>query len=260
MGLISNLLLGYRVVVDSLGVAWPTRNRLKFMGPMTVTDDEAGDQTIATFGGSGTSPTFGATSVTSLAVGSNYSSSSPPNVTTTDGSTIVLATVPITKIGTTIVRAFVTGTIQSARNAQSYVQLVTYTIQYTATAHIGNPTETGGSPAYDAAVAQNPDPFLSASAGLSEAFDVGPVFKVRVVGIPMPSAWVGATSYTVGQLVTHDSGKVYMAVRAGTSAASGGPTGTGTGIADGIGLGAVLWDYVDTSPRVVWELGLLEVM
>jgi hypothetical protein len=53
-------------------------------------------------------------------------------------------------------------------------------------------------------------------------------------------AWVASTAYdTVGTVVTNDSGKRYTLVTAGTSASSGGPTGTGTGITDG----TCVWDY-----------------
>lgn len=51
--------------------------------------------------------------------------------------------------------------------------------------------------------------------------------------------WVGSTPYPVGKEATN-VGNVYVAVIAGTSAASGGPTGTGTGIVDG----TVTWDFL----------------
>lgn len=55
------------------------------------------------------------------------------------------------------------------------------------------------------------------------------------------SAWVASTAYgTVGAVVTNDSGKVYRLLTAGTSAASGGPTGTATSITDG----TAVWQYV----------------
>lgn len=53
--------------------------------------------------------------------------------------------------------------------------------------------------------------------------------------------WAGSTVYTVGQKVnnTGNGGEQYNCTTGGTSAASGGPTGTGTGISDG----SVVWDY-----------------
>lgn len=51
-------------------------------------------------------------------------------------------------------------------------------------------------------------------------------------------AWVGSTSYSVGTYRTN-GGDVYVCTTAGTSASSGGPTGTGSGIADG----SCVWNY-----------------
>lgn len=51
--------------------------------------------------------------------------------------------------------------------------------------------------------------------------------------------WQASTAYVVGDVVINDTAKVYTADTAGTSAASGGPTGTSTNIADG----TARWDY-----------------
>lgn len=60
-------------------------------------------------------------------------------------------------------------------------------------------------------------------------------------------AWVAATAYVVGDLVLNDSGtRVYECATAGTSAGSGGPTGTGAGISDG----TCVWDFVSMRPNV----------
>lgn len=53
------------------------------------------------------------------------------------------------------------------------------------------------------------------------------------------SAWIASNVTAVGQYCTN-GGNTYRCTAAGTTAASGGPTGTGTGIADG----TVTWDYV----------------
>jgi len=53
------------------------------------------------------------------------------------------------------------------------------------------------------------------------------------------SAWQASTAYAVGDSVTNDSGKVYVCDTAGTSAGSGGPTGTGANITDG----TARWDF-----------------
>lgn len=55
----------------------------------------------------------------------------------------------------------------------------------------------------------------------------------------MSEPWSASKAYVVGQQV-HLGGNVYRATAAGTSASSGGPTGTGTGITDG----GVTWAYV----------------
>ena len=52
--------------------------------------------------------------------------------------------------------------------------------------------------------------------------------------------WAASTAYTVGEKVTNDSGKVYVCDTAGTSAGSGGPTGTSADITDN----SARWDYV----------------
>jgi len=54
--------------------------------------------------------------------------------------------------------------------------------------------------------------------------------------------WAASTAYTVGDVVVNDSDKVYTCDTAGTSASSGGPTGTGANITDG----GARWDYLRT--------------
>lgn len=55
--------------------------------------------------------------------------------------------------------------------------------------------------------------------------------------------WASSTAYFVGDSI-QNGGNVYVATGAGTSASSGGPTGTGTGITDG----TVTWNYVSAAP------------
>lgn len=52
-------------------------------------------------------------------------------------------------------------------------------------------------------------------------------------------AWSPSTAYTAGQRVTNN-GNIYSCTTAGTSASSGGPSGTGSGISDG----TAVWSYV----------------
>src|SRR5271170_7909449 len=57
---------------------------------------------------------------------------------------------------------------------------------------------------------------------------------------PVAPAWQPSTTYAPGQTVTNGA-NAYVCVTGGISAASGGPTGTGTAIADG----SVIWGFVD---------------
>lgn len=62
------------------------------------------------------------------------------------------------------------------------------------------------------------------------------------------SAWQSATGYVVGDRVKNDTpDRIYECVTAGTSAGSGGPTGTTTGIADN----TAVWDYVGDGEAAV---------
>jgi len=63
---------------------------------------------------------------------------------------------------------------------------------------------------------------------------------------PGAPQWTGSTAYSVGNLVLNGAG-IYICTTAGTSAASGGPTGTGTGITDG----SVVWNYVTSTMQFV---------
>jgi hypothetical protein len=56
------------------------------------------------------------------------------------------------------------------------------------------------------------------------------------------TAWAISTAYRVGQLVQNDTGKKYRCITAGTSAGSGGPTGTSADITDN----AAHWKYIET--------------
>lgn len=57
-----------------------------------------------------------------------------------------------------------------------------------------------------------------------------------------PAAWAATHAYIVGNYVSNDTApvKVYRCITAGTSAGSGGPTGTGAGITDN----TATWEYV----------------
>lgn len=70
----------------------------------------------------------------------------------------------------------------------------------------------------------------------------GGIFETDAnVTISTATAWTITTAYSVGDLVRNDSpDNIYVCITAGTSAGSGGPTGTGTAIVDG----TVTWRYV----------------
>lgn len=67
----------------------------------------------------------------------------------------------------------------------------------------------------------------------------------------LASAWQAATAYSVGNYVLNDTDKIYVCVSAGTSAGSGGPTGTSTGITDN----TVTWDYFSALAVFTTETG-----
>lgn len=65
-------------------------------------------------------------------------------------------------------------------------------------------------------------------------------FAQTLTGTNAGTAWQSSTAFAVDDIRTNDSGKVYICTTAGTSAASGGPTGTGAAITDG----TVTWKYL----------------
>ena len=67
-----------------------------------------------------------------------------------------------------------------------------------------------------------------------------------VVQLRAALVWLASTAYSVGDRVSNGA-NTYVATTAGTSAASGGPTGTGTGIADG----SVIWAFEGINEAVL---------
>lgn len=59
------------------------------------------------------------------------------------------------------------------------------------------------------------------------------------VSVSVSGAWVGTTAYTAGVRVSN-GGNVYSCATAGTSAATGGPSGAGSGIVDN----TAAWNYI----------------
>ncbi|MBO9380155.1 hypothetical protein GG804_25640 [Sphingomonas histidinilytica] len=62
------------------------------------------------------------------------------------------------------------------------------------------------------------------------------------------AAWAGDTAYTLNQ-VRSNGGRYYRVTTAGTSASSGGPTGTGLAIADG----TVVWEWLEFPYSILWD-------
>lgn len=63
-----------------------------------------------------------------------------------------------------------------------------------------------------------------------------------IQGLPTATvAWAATTAYTIKtSWCINDTGKIYLCTGSGTSAGSGGPTGTGSSITDG----SVTWTYI----------------
>ena len=94
---------------------------------------------------------------------------------------------------------------------------------------------------YAAATAGNSKLFVTTNAGIWDVTDTAQLAT---------EDWQASTEYEVGDRVLNDSDKTYVCVTAGTSDSAGGPTGTGSGIADN----DVEWDYV-TGARLVQSFG-----
>jgi len=85
---------------------------------------------------------------------------------------------------------------------------------------------------------------VNAGAGF-KATDVGRLLRIGHAA----TAWAATTAYAVGDL-RYNQGNVYRCVTAGTSAGSGGPSGTGQGIVDG----TCQWDFQNAG-GLAWGYG-----
>lgn len=86
----------------------------------------------------------------------------------------------------------------------------------------------------------------TASAATFALTDVGRLLRVGHI----PAAWIAATAYAAGAAV-RNSGNLYVCTSAGTSAASGGPSGTGSAITDD----TAVWKHVASSDGLYWGWG-----
>jgi hypothetical protein len=84
----------------------------------------------------------------------------------------------------------------------------------------------------------DPDNAATFTVGDQKIIDYSEALRSSIISIILPT-WVGSTAYTVNQIRSNGA-NVYICRVAGTSAGSGGPTGTGTGIVDN----TVTWDFV----------------
>lgn len=93
-----------------------------------------------------------------------------------------------------------------------------------------------------------------AEAGGGRSYDTNCIefdTEVAVANGAVEPAWLANTLYpTLGVRRNNDGGKIYELVDTGTSAGSGGPTGTGTGIVDG----GCIWNYVETGTGIAADL------
>lgn len=84
---------------------------------------------------------------------------------------------------------------------------------------------------------------LLASTPIFVPTDVGRLVRIGHI----PPAWAVSTAYAKGAMV-RNNGAIYIATQAGTSAASGGPSGAGSSITDN----TVVWKYAVSSDGLYW--------
>lgn len=85
---------------------------------------------------------------------------------------------------------------------------------------------------------------LSTAAAQSVTAPICWQVPVTTTGRALLIPWVANTAYTLGEAVTNDTGKMYVCRTAGTSAGSGGPTGTNADITDN----TAHWSHVTSAP------------
>ena len=110
------------------------------------------------------------------------------------------------------------------------------TAVYSATA-FGAPTFSGGNMQATASFTGNVNPVANGGCTFMRQYKADGT--TAIADYTVGSAWIASNAFAVGQYCTN-GGNTYKCTVAGTSAASGGPTGTGTGIVDG----SVTWNYI----------------
>jgi len=86
--------------------------------------------------------------------------------------------------------------------------------------------------------------------GLARYFRINAGATCHIQGL-CSQAWQASTPYVLNQQV-NNGGNTYICTTAGTSAGSGGPTGTGSGITDG----TAVWNYVGPAEMVLQNVSI----
>ncbi len=80
-----------------------------------------------------------------------------------------------------------------------------------------------------------------------------------------PGTWQATHAYVFGDVVNNQAddtidGNLYVCIKAGTSAGSGGPTGTGTALHNAITDGTVTWAWISTATDPGhWSVGTIDI-
>lgn len=268
MGLLSNILRGYRTLTSN-GAAVESRNVLE-MPDVTWTDDPANNRTVGRIFGSGVSPTVDTLTLSQLIMGSGYNinaglfeqvmpgtGGSPYTIgqwTVATGKMLTLrsrvsAYAAVTGFG--VLYAYVDSRATFI-NAGAGVQAVSFDLGSGAVLQPPFTNILSTSPSGSNVISTvNP---ISIPAWAPSTAYVGSLFSYGATN--PPTAIMGAST---GCSVVSHSSLLYACTSGGTSAGSGGPTGTGTGITDG----GATWAYLGPASAglpYVWTLHELEVL
>ena len=111
------------------------------------------------------------------------------------------------------------------------------TVDFAAAALSGSITTSGDNVVGTLAFAASS--FATAAAGTATFARASNTTPAAVIDLGVCSPWLASTTIVVDQMATN-GGNLYICTTAGTTASSGGPTGTGSAITDG----TVTWSYV----------------
>ena len=115
----------------------------------------------------------------------------------------------------------------------------------------GTPSYSGGYEVSAASFTESSEtPTVNGTANFARLTESG---GTAVLDITISAPWQASTAVIVGQLVTN-GGNTYQCTTAGTTASSGGPTGTGSGIDDG----TAVWEYTATAADYTLGNALLQ--